>query len=294
MTLHLRIATRSSPLAIWQARYIASQLQKAHRRLSVEILPITSSGDKDLETPLYGLGNVGVFAKEVHEYILDGRADIGVHSCKDLPTQNPEGIHISAYCKRHDPRDALISSVPLLQLKKNACIGTSSLRRQSQLHALRPDLEFKNIRGNVGTRLGKITNGEYDATLMAYAGLCRLGIQHSCNARPFDPLHEICPAPAQGAIAIDCRIDNHLANVLSLSVDHLHTRMAVEAERDVLSSLRGGCSLPLGCYAYYQRGTWHMHAVLAADDVHGSQQLKCAHVQGPCQSLAAKALALIT
>ncbi|NRA36698.1 MAG: hydroxymethylbilane synthase [Planctomycetes bacterium] len=290
MSNHLRIATRSSPLAMWQAHFIKKQLLESHRRLQIEILPIKSSGDKDLETPLYGMGNIGVFAKEVHEFILDGRADIGVHSCKDLPTQSPDGVHISAFCKRHDPRDSLISSVPLDALPNNACIGTSSLRRQTQLKALRSDLEFKNIRGNVGTRLSKIDSGEYAATLMAYAGLCRLGIQHSSNARPFDPWHELCPAPGQGAIAIDCLIDNHKANVVSNSLDHLYTRMAVSAERELLSMLRGGCSLPLGCYVKRQQGRWHMHAVLA-DENHA---LKRAYVQGPCQSLAAQAIKLIT
>ena len=266
MIKRIRIATRSSPLAMWQARFVAKQIKQQHPRYETEIIPITASADKDLVTPLYSMGNIGVFAKEVHAHILAGHADIGVHSCKDLPTESPAGISIRAICKRHDPRDVLISKVPLHALKPHAVIGTSSLRRRCQLAQLRTDLKFENIRGNVGTRLNKITEGQYDATLMAYAGLKRLGIHRSIPLHMLNPYTECCPAPAQGAIAIDCLTERSDLPQLLAPLHHRQTHIAISLERKVLNGLQGGCSLPLGCYVEQDGLYWCLHARLGKDN----------------------------
>ncbi len=289
MSRWIRIATRSSPLALWQARYVAQLLHRAHPGIKTTLVPITASGDKNLETPLYGMGNVGVFAKEVHQLILNKDADIGVHSCKDLPTASPDGIEIAAVCKRHDPRDVLVSQKPLSELPKDACIGTSSLRRQYQLSSIRPDLQYKSIRGNVGTRLKKIENGEYDATLMAYAGLKRLNIHRSTPLHILNPINECCPAPAQGAIAIDCLSKrNDLKHILSY-INHHITHQAISIEREVLSGLRGGCSLPLGCFVSPVELKWQLHAVLGKEN----GELKKIHLTGNRNNLARQTLELL-
>ena len=286
MIKRIRIATRSSPLAMWQARFVAKQIKQQHPRYQTEIIPITANADKDLQTPLYSMGNIGVFAKEVHAHILSGHADIGVHSCKDLPTESPQGISIRAICKRHDPRDVLISKTTLEQLKPGAIIGTSSLRRRSQLAQLRNDVVFENIRGNVGTRLKKIEDGNYDATLMAYAGLKRLGIHRSLSLHVLDPYTECCPAPAQGAIAIDCLSERNDLPQLLAPLHHRPSAIAIAIERKVLNGLQGGCSLPLGCLVEQKELRWQLHASLGKDD----QSLIKVELQGNSSDLAQRAL----
>jgi hydroxymethylbilane synthase len=242
----IRLATRSSPLAMAQARQVAARLRAAWPGLAVVLVTTEAAADKDLVTPLAAMGGVGVFAKEVQALVLAGRADAGVHSCKDLPTALPAGLVLAATPPRADPRDGLVGAASLAELPPGAVVGTSSPRRREQLRRLRPDLGFADLRGNVGTRLGKIHRGDAAATLMAMAGLRRLGLR---VATPLDPWQELVPAPAQGAIAVDCRADDRATAVRLAAIDHRPTHLAIDLERAVLAGIGGGCSLPLGCLA---------------------------------------------
>ena len=259
-----RLATRASPLALWQARWVASRLRAAHPGLRVELVPLISSGDADRTTALYQSSSVGVFVREIQAAVLEGRADAGVHSCKDLPTTLPDGLTLAAIQPRADVRDALITrdGRRLADLPVGALVGTSSLRRQTQLAASRPDLCFAPIRGNVDTRLRKLHDGEADATVLAMAGLHRLGLVSSSRAVPFDPWTECVPAPAQGAVALDCRTADRRNRWLLACIDDADTRRAVTIERAILNRLEGGCSLPLGCYAKRVAGAWHVRVRL--------------------------------
>ena len=245
----LRLATRSSPLALWQARWVAERLRRAHPGLRVTLVPMTSSGDLDRTTALYASGSVGVFVREIQAAVLEGRADAGVHSCKDLPTTPPQGLVLASVQPRADVRDALITrdGLPLAELPPGALIGTSSLRRQTQLLHLRPDLRFTPIRGNVDTRLRKLAAGQADATILAMAGLHRLDLVAAARAVALDPWQESVPAPAQGAVALDCRLDDRLTRLRLGAISHLPTWRAIAIERRILADLEGGCSLPLGC-----------------------------------------------
>jgi hydroxymethylbilane synthase len=260
MTDVFRLATRSSPLALWQARWVAARLRAAHPGLRVRLVPLTSSGDADRTTALYASSSVGVFVREIQAAVLAGEADAGVHSCKDLPTTSPTGLVLAAIQPRADVRDALITrdGRPLADLPHGALIGTSSLRRQTQLAHIRPDLRFAPIRGNVDTRLRKLASGEADATILAMAGLHRLGLVTASRAVPLDPWHESVPAPAQGAVALDCRSDDRRTRWLLAAINHPLTHRAITIERTILADLEGGCSLPLGCLVRRDRdGTWH-------------------------------------
>ncbi|MCK6488416.1 MAG: hydroxymethylbilane synthase [Planctomycetes bacterium] len=264
MSRVLRLATRASPLALWQARRAAALLAAAHPGLRVQLVPLTSSGDRDRTTPLYESPSVGLFVKEIQAAVLAGEADAGVHSCKDLPTRHPDGLGLAAVMRRADPRDALVGLAGgFAALPAGALVGTSSLRRQAQLAALRPDLRFAPIRGNVDTRLRKVAEGACAATVLALAGLIRLGLARHACAEPFDPWNACCPAPAQGAVALDCRRDDRRTIALLAALDHPATRRAVAAERTVLAALDGGCSLPLGCHARrLGDGRWRLAARL--------------------------------
>ena len=244
-----RLATRASPLALWQAKWVAARLHTAHPGLRVVLVPMQSSGDLDRVTTLYQSSSVGVFVREIQAAVLEGRADAGVHSCKDLPTTSPEGLTLASVLPRADVRDALVTrdGLALMDLALGAVIGTSSLRRQTQLVHLRPDLRFVPIRGNVDTRLRKIHDGEADATILAMAGLHRLGLVARSRAVALDPWNVSVPAPAQGAVALDCRIDDVRTRRLLLAISHLPTWRAITIERQILADLEGGCSLPLGC-----------------------------------------------
>ena len=258
----LVIATRASPLAMVQARWVKKQLQRAWPRLSFRLLPLTASADVDLQTPLYGMGGVGVFSTVVHQAIVDGRADLGVHSCKDLPTTPPNGMTVPVLPRRADPRDCLVGAPSLAALPSDAVLGSSSLRRRQQLLRHGPAWRMVDLRGNVQTRLQKIADGHASATILAAAGLRRLGLMQQTRATPLDPVTELVPAPAQGALAIDCRSDDALVRqVISVLADH-DTTLAVLAERAVLAGLRGGCSLPLGCLVWRQGTQWHAAARL--------------------------------
>jgi hydroxymethylbilane synthase len=284
----LRLATRASPLALWQARHAAALLRRTHPGLRVELVPTTSHGDIDLQTPLYAMGGVGVFCKEVQALVLSGRADAGVHSCKDLPTTLPDGLGMAAILKRADPRDTLVGSRGLDGLPRGARIGSSSTRRRAQLSALRPDLQFVDLRGNVHTRLGKIAAGQADATCMAIAGLRRLGLSTPHAAAVLDPWSVCTPAPGQGAVAIDCRTDDTRTRRLLALLNHDTTAIAVGIERAILAGLAGGCSLPLGCLADRHHGTWRLLARLGTP-----QGLREVRLSGPADTLVPKALAAL-
>lgn len=262
----LRIATRSSQLALWQSQHVATLLRRRWPRLRLKMVPITSRGDADQSTPLYGMGGVGVFCSEVQQAVLNDEADIGVHSLKDLPTTPAAGLTIAAFIARVDPRDALISAhgkgLRLAELPPNGVVASSSLRRRQQLASIRPDLQFVDIRGNVHTRLRKINDGLADATLLAMAGLERLNLLRHTRAVPLHPVTECTPAPGQGVVAVDCRSGDTALQRLLATIDHLHSRQAAHIERLVLAGLRGGCSLPLGCYAHREGSRWQVYAKL--------------------------------
>jgi len=285
MTRPLRLATRSSPLALWQARWVASLLRRAHPTLRVVLVPLTSSGDRDRGTALYESSTVGLFVKEIQAAVLSGVADAGVHSCKDLPTTSPAGLILAATPPRADVRDCLIGAT-VASLPPRALVGSSSLRRRHQLALLRPDLTFTAIRGNVDTRLRKVATGEVQATMLAAAGLRRLGLGRGLQVTPLDPWSECVPAPAQGAVALDCRSDDPGTRRLLAAIDHQPTRTAITLERTVLAALEGGCSLPLGCYAHRVDARWRLVARLAP----GDGTCRACDLSGPALGLADQAI----
>jgi len=249
MTSTLRIATRKSPLALWQAEYVKARLQALHPELSVELVAMTTKGDKILDAPLAKVGGKGLFVKELESAMLEGRADIAVHSMKDVPMEFPEGLGLAVICEREDPRDAFVSSrfATLDDLPEGAVVGTSSLRRQCQLRSLRPDLQIRDLRGNVNTRLAKMDAGEFDAIILATAGLLRLEMQDRIRQR-LAP--EVClPAGGQGAVGIETRLDDEWVTALLAPLHDAETALAVDAERAMNRHLQGGCQVPIACYA---------------------------------------------
>jgi len=245
----IRIATRKSPLALWQANEVSRQLQMYHPDLSVELVTMTTQGDKILDTPLAKIGGKGLFVKELEVGMLEGIADIAVHSMKDVPMAFPEGLHLSVVMEREDPTDAFVSNTvkSLKDLPLNAKVGTCSLRRQTQLKEARPDIEILDLRGNVNSRLGKLDNGDYDAIILASAGLIRLGfedrIAHSIST------DDSLPAIGQGAVGIECRSDDEKINALLAPLNHKNTAIRVSAERAQNTRLNGGCQVPIGGFA---------------------------------------------
>ncbi|MDX8405899.1 MAG: hydroxymethylbilane synthase [Mariprofundus sp.] len=245
---HIRIATRRSPLALWQAEYIAAELEKMSPDITTELVKIVTRGDKILDVPLAQVGGKGLFTKEIDEALFDGRADIAVHSMKDVPTQLPEGTSICAYPKREDPRDAIatITGGGLDTLPANATIGTSSLRRVAQLQARYPSFRFVSVRGNIQTRLSKMGQ-EVDAVILAAAGVCRMGMA--------DKMHEfidteiMLPAVAQGTLGIQTRNDDDVINALVSRLNDVDTVDCTRAERAFLARLEGGCQVPIAAYA---------------------------------------------
>lgn len=247
----LTIGTRGSPLALWQANETAAQLRKAHgwpdEAVTLEI--IKTSGDMIQDRPLSQAGGKGLFTKEIDIALLEGRIDLAVHSAKDMPTRFPDGIVIAAYLEREDVRDALIArdAKTLMELRPNAIVGTASLRRQALVKRLRPDIETTLLRGNVETRLGKVERGELDATLLAGAGLKRLGFAH--RAAGLIPLDIFPPAIGQGAIAITCRTDDEKTLAALAKINHAATETALLAERAFLTVLDGSCRTPIAGHA---------------------------------------------
>lgn len=245
----IRIATRKSALALWQAEYVKARLEAAHPGLRVSLVPMVSRGDKLLDAPLAKIGGKGLFVKELETALLEGEADIAVHSMKDVPMEFPEGLGLHCICEREDPRDAFVSNrfASLDELPAGSVVGTSSLRRQAQLLARRPDLRIQFLRGNVNTRLAKLDAGEYDAIILAAAGLIRLGF--GARIRASLGVDDSLPAGGQGAVGIECR--NADADILQLlaPLNHADTAARVTAERALNRRLNGGCQVPIACYA---------------------------------------------
>lgn len=248
----LRIATRKSPLALWQANFVKDRLEALHPDLQVELVPMSTQGDKILDTPLAKVGGKGLFVKELETAMLEGRADIAVHSMKDVPVEFPDGLGLHTICEREDPRDAFVSNYfnQIDELPQGAVVGTSSLRRQCQLRAARPDLVIRDLRGNVNTRLAKLDAGEYDAIILAAAGLKRLEMAHRIAA--FIEPEQSLPANGQGAVGIECRLDDHELHALLAPLEHPETRIRVLTERAMNRALQGGCQVPIGAYALVQ------------------------------------------
>jgi hydroxymethylbilane synthase len=244
----IRIATRESALALWQAEFVRAELEKHHPHLTVELLPLTSRGDQLLDIPLAKVGGKGLFVKELEKAMLDGRADIAVHSMKDVPMEFPDGLHLPVICEREDPRDAFVSNhyADIDALPKGAVVGTSSLRRQCQVLARRPDLEIKFLRGNVNTRLAKLDGGEFHAIILAAAGLLRLEMRD--RIRDFLAPEILLPAGGQGAVGIECRRDPELEALLQ-PLHHGATSARLVAERALVRRLNGSCQVPIGGYA---------------------------------------------
>src|ERR1035441_8945476 len=259
----LVIASRGSQLALWQAPWVAGEFAARGHECRLEIIKTT--GDKITDVPLAKVGTKGLFTKEIEEALLDGRADLAVHSLKDLATELPEGLVLAAVPEREDPRDAVVGS-KLADLPLGARVGTSSLRRAAQLRQLRPDLQVESVRGNLDTRLRKLDEGQYDAILLAAAGLKRLG----WGGRIAEILapEQMCPAVGQGALAIETRAGFEGVALL----DHPPTHAAVLAERAVLRALGGGCQVPIGAYATVSEGRVHILAIVAAPD--GTQVIR--------------------
>jgi hydroxymethylbilane synthase len=243
------IATRKSPLALWQAEYVKARLLAAHPGLSVELLTMTTQGDKILDSPLAKIGGKGLFVKELEKSLLDKKADIAVHSMKDVPVELPEGLHIAVVCEREDPRDAFVSNhhASLDALPQGACVGTSSLRRQCQLKQARPDLVIKDLRGNVGSRLDKLDRGDYDAIILAAAGLIRLELND--RIRQFIDTDTLLPAIGQGVVGIECREDDADTEALLNALAHAETGIRIAAERALNHRLEGGCQVPIAGYS---------------------------------------------
>lgn len=257
----LVIGSRGSKLALWQADHVKDRLEANGHVCRIEI--ITTSGDRFQSGPLKEIGNKGLFTKEIEDALLDGRIDVAVHSLKDMPTALPAGLQITATPEREDARDVMIGS-KLGTLPEGARIGTGSLRRVAQLQAARPDLVVQGIRGNVDTRLRKLDEGEFDAIVLAAAGLNRLG--WSQRIAEYIPVEVMCPAVGQGALAIQTRDDDGAAMQACLALDHAPTRAAIIAERSVLDVLGGGCQVPIGAHATLIDGTLHLRAVVISPD----------------------------
>ncbi len=262
----IRIATRKSPLALWQAEFVKAELEKAHPGLTVTLLKMSTKGDRILDTPLAKVGGKGLFVKELEVAMLNGEADIAVHSMKDVPVEFPEGLGLAVICEREDPRDAFVSNTykNLDDLPHGAIVGSSSLRRQCQLRAMRPDLDVRDLRGNVGTRLSKLDAGEYDAIILAAAGLKRLELEERITA--FIEPEQSLPANGQGAVGIECRLDDDELLALIGVLNHAPTHARVVAERAMNTHLEGGCQVPIGAYSVIEGDTLWLRGLVGDPD----------------------------
>ena len=272
MTEVVRIATRKSPLALWQAEFVRDSLLALRPDLKVELVKMVTQGDKILDTPLAKVGGKGLFVKELELGMLQGDADIAVHSMKDVPVEFPEGLHLAVICEREDPRDAFVSNnyESIEDLPEGAKVGTSSLRRMCQIRNWRSDLEILDLRGNVNTRLRKLDEGQYDAIILACAGLKRLGFDDRIQSH-LDPGFSL-PAIGQGAVGIECRIDDDFINELIAPLNHAATRTRVLAERAMNSRLEGGCQVPIGGYAELDGDTLLIRGLVGRPD--GSEMVR--------------------
>lgn len=268
----LKIATRNSPLALWQANHVKEALMQAYPRLHIELVEMTTQGDKILDTSLAKIGGKGLFVKELEQGLLEERADIAVHSMKDVPVELPEGLHLPVIMAREEPFDALVSNqyASLEALPEGAVVGTSSLRRQSQLLSQRPDLRIHTLRGNVGTRLRKLDDGDYDAIILAAAGLIRLGLEERIRARVSSDI--ILPAIGQGAVGIECRLGDLRVNELIAVLDDQATHYRVAAERAINRRLEGSCQTPIAGFAEIENEVLSLRGLVASPD--GKQVLR--------------------
>ncbi|VFP84238.1 Porphobilinogen deaminase [Candidatus Erwinia haradaeae] len=274
----IKIVTRKSPLAIWQAQFVRQRLLAYYPNLHVELIPIMTRGDMILDSALTTLGGKGIFVKELEQVILTGAADIAVHSVKDIPINFPKGLGLVTICKREDPRDAFLSNKYQLidMLPRDAIVGTSSLRRQCQLYARRPDVLVNILRGNIGTRLSKLDSDHYDAIILSVAGLERLNLTHRISQ--IIPVEESLPAVGQGAIGIEGRLDDwNTIDLLSI-LQHNDTNDQIRAERSMNARLAGGCHVPIGSYAILEGSNLWLRGLVGSLD--GSQI-----VRGECRGL---------
>ncbi|EGW23576.1 hydroxymethylbilane synthase [Methylobacter tundripaludum] len=262
----IRIATRRSPLALWQAEHVAERLERTFPGCRTELVKMTTQGDKILDAPLAKIGGKGLFVKELEQGMLEGLADIAVHSMKDVPVEFPEGLHLAAILIREDPTDAFVSNhyATLHDLPANARIGTSSLRRQCQIKELYPEAEILSLRGNVNTRLSKLDSGEYDAIILASAGLKRLGMAERIT-QCLDTSVSL-PAIGQGAIGIECRIDDPEINEMLSALHDSETGLCVAAERAMNARLSGGCQVPIAGFATMQGEQLFMRGLVGSPD----------------------------
>ncbi len=270
----LTVATRGGPLAVAQTEIVIAALKKSHPDIQVKIKTVTTKGDRDRRTALWNLKDTGFFTSRLEDTLLAGEADFAVHSFKDLPTRQREGLITAAVCDRQFVEDCLISASPVDSIKKlptRAKIGTSSVRRAAQLKRLRPDIEPTPIRGNVQTRLKKLDKGEFDAIVLARAGLERLGLGEKISF-VFDPA-EFIPAPAQGALAVQTKTDDILTNELIASIDDEMIRTATFAERKILTTMQCGCHAPVGAFAKITKGQMRIHAFIS--DLQGENFITC-------------------
>lgn len=262
----IRIGTRKSKLALWQAEHVAARLRAEHPQCRVDIVKMTTQGDRILDTPLAKVGGKGLFVKELEEGLLAGRIDIAVHSMKDVTVELPAGLHIAVMLEREEPLDALVSNrhARLADLPLGAVVGTSSLRRQCQLRRHRPDLRIEALRGNVNTRLARLDEGRFDAIVLAAAGLKRLGMNDRI-AELIGPDVSL-PAVGQGAIGIECRADDDAIHALIAALDHGPTHVRVRAERAFNARLEGGCQVPIGAYAQLDGGVMTLRGMVGSVD----------------------------
>lgn len=258
----IRIATRKSVLALWQANYVKELLEQNHPGVTIELVGITTTGDQIIDKSLAKIGGKGLFLKELEHALLTHAADIAVHSMKDVPAEVTPELCIAAICKRAEVRDAFVSNrfATVAELPSGAVVGTSSLRRQAQLLAFRPDLQIKTLRGNVDTRLRKLDNQEFDAIILAAAGLQRLGLQHRISQ--LLPIDFMLPAVGQGAVGIECRNDDKAIQQLLTCLHDPITYTCLQAERAVTQRLMGGCHVPIAAYANYNNGSITLRALV--------------------------------
>ncbi len=266
MRKEIRIGTRSSALALWQAEWVKSELEKKYPGMTVTLTKIKTTGDKILDVPLAKVGGKGLFVKEIEEAMLRNEIDIAVHSMKDVPTFFPDGLHLGAITKREDPRDAFLSrnGVKFKDLPRGANIGTSSLRRQAQLMNIRPDFVIHQLRGNVDTRLRKLKEGQYDAIILAAAGVKRLGLAE--NVTEYLEPEVSLPAIGQGALGIECRVDDRGLNDLIAFFNHAESRTCVTGERALLRKLEGGCQVPIGALGRLEDSRIRVEGIVASID----------------------------
>ena len=283
MTDTLRIATRKSQLALWQAEYVRDMLTLHHPDLNVELVKMSTQGDKILDTPLAKVGGKGLFVKELERSLLDEQTDIAVHSMKDVPVELPENLHLAVICPREDPRDAFVSNnyASFESLPEGARLGTSSLRRQCQLAARRPDLNIIDLRGNVNTRLQKLDDGEYDAIILAAAGLKRLKFEDRITE--FLATDISLPAIGQGAVGIECRRDDDWVNDLLAPLNDPDTATRVAAERAMNLRLQGGCQVPIAGYAELEHGILLMRGLVGRVD---GREIVRGEIAGPPEDAA--------